>query len=143
MHNKAEKDYLECVTLGKQHTFYWKMDNENQLTILRNFSSGQSIKTITSEELQKIIHYPENGWKGLRNRVDGYNHTGNNDGLGPFLRRELHWTTTECQLAGHLGSLFSKAGIWNWNGQRMNQMFLYNSENKDPIKSLIQLYNSK
>lgn len=126
MHNKTEKDYRECLTLGRQYPFYWKINNEKQLTIVRNFSNGLSIKIISSEELENIIHYPRNTWKGLRNRVDGYDDPGINDGIGPFLRQELHWTTTECQLAGHLGSLFYAAGIWNWNGARNNQKFILN-----------------
>jgi len=62
-------------------------------------------------------------------------------GTNRFLFEKLNWSTTDCQLAGHLGVIFTISGVWEYNGMKRGIRFRKISNNwKDKIEGY---YRSK
>lgn len=70
-----------------------------------------------------------NQWVPLANNVEKLKNRKEKEGIGRFLYVHLKWNTTDCQLAGHLGVIFSLSGVWEFNGKERG--FQFRRLNKD------------
>jgi len=116
------KGFIHSVTFGRQKDFWWRFNDNNSLEIIRNFDfTNKNIiteKEIFGHEIEKIEAFMgDREWKDLANNVEKLNNGKEKNGIGRFLFDELGWSTTDCQLAGHLGVIFVLSGLWQYNGE--------------------------
>ncbi len=125
--------YCHLYTLGKQKSFWWKLDTDNSLIIIRRFSSGNTKinqEVFTKKELEEIQKYVCNYKKvPLANNVQKLNNNTEKDGLGNFIYNILSKNTTQAQLASHILSIFYYADIWDYNNKKRNILFWSKSNN--------------
>ena len=98
-------------------------------------------KTIRDTEIDKInIFMEDNKWKDLANNVEKLHNGTEKDGIGKFLFEDLNWSTTDCQLAGHLGVILTEAEAWQYNKKQRGIKFKKINFNwRDKVKDYYQL----
>ena len=131
-----QEEWVHSTTFGgKAKSFWWKIDDDGSLFITRNFktTSGvvkKSVKFISREEIERLNKYMAiNQWVSLSNNVEKLKNGKEKEGIGRFLYEHLKWNTTDCQLAGHLGVIFSLSGVWQFNGKERWIQFKQLNEN--------------
>ncbi|NPE29572.1 glycosyltransferase family 4 protein [Methanococcoides sp. SA1] len=123
-----QNDWMHGMTLGNSKKFWWKIDDDLNLSISREFNSLNGKlkvdKLITKDELRKLDDYMAEGqWKTLSNNVSKLRNGTEKEGIGKFLYNDLHWTNTEAQLSSYIGSIFYRAGVWEYNGKKRGIQF--------------------
>lgn len=108
---------------GKSKRFSWKIDDESNIHIKRIFdleNGTKEVKKITTAfELGQLDDYMKDGnWKSIANNVDKLAKGTEKVGIGVFLYNKLNWSGTDAQLSGHLGVIFYKAGVWDYNRKK-------------------------
>ncbi|RLA73625.1 MAG: hypothetical protein DRG30_06035 [Epsilonproteobacteria bacterium] len=138
-----EKDdgYCLAFTLGGKHKrFWWKIDENCSITIIRKFNSGSGKITLdifTEKEIENIQQFINGNKIPLANNVEKIKDGTEKEGLGRFLYEQLNKNTTQAQLASHISAIFYYAGIWDYNRQVRNMLFW--NKSKD-WKNLIKAY---
>ncbi|ACB84389.1 HNH endonuclease [Natranaerobius thermophilus] len=127
-------------TLGsKKKTFWWKLKDDFTLCIYREFKNDiKANKEISVQELESLINYvKKQDWVDLANNVQKISEGMEKEGLGKFLYEKLNWQIAEAQLASHLGSIFTQAGIWEYNGQVRGIKFKHKTDDwKNKLQKL-------
>lgn len=138
--------WLSETTLGgKNKTFWWKFDDENNIHIKRRFNFKNGEKELTkiaiTHELDKLDDYMKDvSWKYIANNVEKLALGTEKAGIGMFLYNQLNWSGTEAQLSGHLGVIFYKAGVWDYNGKKRG---IQHRRISDNWKKLVRNYYEK
>ena len=131
----SDNEWCILYTLGgKKKRFWFKLEPDKSITIARRFNhkSGltKSIYTISKSEINSIHSYLNNGNAPLANNVHKLANGTEKEGIGKFLYEQLDWkSTTKCQLASQLASIFFYAGIWGYNGNSRGMEFWKNHKN--------------
>ena len=133
-------EWVTSRTLGaKEKLFYWKIDNDGNLTIYRIFQSGEKYNTVTSQDLSRLNCYIKDAkWVPLANNVEKLNNGTEAAGLGTFLVNELRYPPADGQIASHLAALHYRAGIWDWNRKQKGMEFVH--KKVDWKEALIEFY---
>lgn len=124
-----QEEWIHSVTFGgKAKSFWWKFDDYCNLYIMRAFKtasgSHKSAKFVSREEIERLNKFMvKNQWFHLANNVEKLKNGNEKEGIGRFLYERLKWSTTDCQLAGHLGVIFSLSGAWEYNGKERGIKF--------------------
>lgn len=143
----VEDDCISGMTPGKFNNFWWKLDDNFQLHIFRKFKNknrndmNEWFQTVVNaEEIDKLDTYMNDGhWKCLGSGITA--RKGNADeSIGKFLSSELNWSISNVFLAGHIGSIFYKAGIWGYNGKSKGIQF---RKIRDNWRELLKAYYLK
>lgn len=118
-----QHEWVHSITFGgKAKSFWWKIDNGYNIHITRAFNGANKIvntKLISPAETERLNNYmAQNGWVPLANNVEKLRSGEEKHGIGRFLYEQLGWSTTDSQLAGHLGVIFSLSGVWEYNGKK-------------------------
>ncbi|MDD4239569.1 MAG: hypothetical protein PHT62_13610, partial [Desulfotomaculaceae bacterium] len=122
-------EWVHSTTFGgKAKSFWWKIDSEGNLSILRFFKSSNGVsekfKRISREEIEKLnLYMAENEWVSLANNVEKLGNGVEKEGIGRFLYENFKWNIADCQLASHLGVIFSLSGMWEYNGKERGILF--------------------
>lgn len=133
--NTFEKNWLHETTFGgKSKPFLWKIDEGCNIHIIRvfNLESGKKEmpKIVRVDDLNRLDEYMGDGnWKDLANNVEKLANGTEKLGIGKFLCNDLGWTTTDAQLSGHLGVIFSRSKVWEYNGKMRGMKFKRISNN--------------
>ena len=120
----TNNSWLSETTLGgKSKTFWWKIDEESNIHIKRIFDfeneKKELTKIVTAHELDQLDDYMKDGiWKYIANNVEKLSLGTEKSGIGVFLYDNLNWSGTEAQLSGHLGVIFYKSGMWDYNEKK-------------------------
>jgi hypothetical protein len=141
--SESNAKWLQDHTLGgKAKPFSWRMDEDNNMLIKRNFKGKTTLKSITERELELVHKYVTyDKWVDLANSVTLLENNTEKDGLGKFLYQHLKWSGTEQQLSSHLGVIFLRSEIWRHNGKKKGIQFI--RQNDDWKTRLSNFYNSK
>jgi len=147
MNENNSEGCVHLVTLGgKFKGFWWEIDQDCSIHIYRDFDL-RSKQITTSKIISRdvindlLIYLSEFKEFTLANNVTKLaNGTERKDGIGYFLFNNLGWSTTDCQLASHIGSIFSNADIWRSNGKKRNIKFESHST-ENWCDSVTTLYN--
>lgn len=106
---------------GKMKEFWWKIDPTGLVSIRRRFKSDTTdrIKRIRPDEIARLQQFMgDRQWHRLSNNVAKLRDGTEQTGIGRFLVDDLDWGITHAQLAGHLGVLLTKSGVWDYNGKK-------------------------
>ena len=145
---EKNNNLLRGATLARGNSFWWKIDNGNNITIKRIFKNKNSkngvrgeTKTIKAHELDLLNEYMADGYpKSLAHNVEKLANGTEKSGIGMFLYNELGWSTKDAQLASHLGVIFYNAGVWGYNGE--NKGIQHNRISDDWRELVTILYNN-
>ncbi|MFW6002270.1 MAG: hypothetical protein ACOCQD_02935 [archaeon] len=120
--------WVSSNTLGKGKLFYWKVDDDCNVHIKREFKNWK-VETVSYDHLNKLNNYMSvRNRVGLKNNVKKLSNVTEDEGIGSFLYN-LHEGTSYAQLSSHLSALFNYAGIWEHNGKHRNMEFKLISDN--------------
>ena len=113
---------------GKAKSFRWKIDNECNLHIHRKFQTKtgtmEHSRIVSSVDLTAVINYVSaDKWHDLANNIANINNGTEKEGVGRFLHETLGWPPSDCQLASHLGAMFFRSGVWDYNGKKRGIKF--------------------
>ncbi len=139
----TDNSWLNETTLGgKRKPFKWKIDNKNNIHIKRIFDleneKKELTKIVTAHDLDQLDEFMKDGiWKYIANNVEKLALGTEKAGIGVFLYEHLNWSSTEAQLSGHLGVIFNKAGVWDYNGKKRG---IQHKRISDNWKRLIRNY---
>ena len=119
---------FEYTLGGKAKSFQWKIENDCTLHIYRKFKAKlgtiENYRAISSKDLNAVINYVSaDKWHDLGNNVAKIKNGIEKEGIGKFLHETLKWPPADCQLASHIGALFFKSGVWNYNGKKKGIKF--------------------
>ena len=109
--------------------FWWRVDEQGNLTIRQgggapDMGAGACTVTLSPGKLEKLQDYMADGeWHALARTRDAQAKRGECQGIGPFLCEGLGWSGRQAKLAGALGAILSRAGVWEWNGKQHGTMF--------------------
>lgn len=79
----------------------------------------KSARSVSRDEVERLHSFMGiDCWFPLANNVEKLRNGGKKEGIGRILYEHLKWNTTDCQLAGHLGVIFSLSGAWEYNGKK-------------------------
>ncbi|MDO9536127.1 MAG: hypothetical protein Q7J85_12550 [Bacillota bacterium] len=126
-----DEQWLSEHTISKANHFYWKIDQEGNVSIKRKFKNMKVslVHEIPAADLEKLHEYLSDGaWRALANNVVKLRLKKEEDGLGRFLYENLRMNETGSQLASHLGAIFSNSGAWLYNGKKRSMKFKRNTE---------------
>ena len=136
------ENWLHETTFGgKSKSFWWKFDERDNIHIKRlfNLKNGKKevTKIATGHELDQLDDYMKDGnWKHIANNVKKLAHGTEKAGIGFFLYDQLNWSGTDAQLSGHLGVIFYKAGVWDYNNKKKGIQHKRISDNwKDNVRN--------
>lgn len=119
--------YCLAFTLGGKHKrFWWKINKDCSLEIIRKFDSGNgkiTLETFSEKEIENIQQFINNTKIPLANNVQKIKDGTEKKGLGKFLYEKLDRNTTQAQLASHISTVFYKSGIWGYNRKKQNMLF--------------------
>ena len=139
--NEKDDGYCLAFTLGGKHkSFWWKINKDYSLEIIRKFNSGNGkiiFETFTEQEIQEIQKFINHNKIPLANNVQKLTNGTEKEGLGKFLYEKLNKNTTQAQLASHISTIFYYSGIWDYNGRKRNMLFWKKSED---WKNLLNTY---
>jgi hypothetical protein len=114
---------------GKRKQFMWKIDDEFNIHIRREFKNYEK-ETVSFDELNKLDEYMGDGQsKDLANNVEKLANGKEKAGIGKFLFNELGFNTTKSQLSSHLGAILSYSEVWKFNGKMRGMKFRRISDN--------------
>ena len=113
---------------GKAKSFRWRIDKECNIHIYRDFDTKKGPKKdyrkISSPDLGAVVDYVSTyKWHDLANNVATIKNGIEKEGIGRFLHDNLGWLPGDCQLASHLGAIFFKSGVWDYNGKKKGIKF--------------------
>jgi len=120
---------VRSVTLGgKAKSFWWKIDDNCNIIVRREFNSKKArilnSKFIKASEIDRLDKYMgESSWIGLANNVEKLSKGIENEGIGMFMFKELNWSTTDSQLASHIGGILAASRVWLYNGKQRGIKF--------------------
>ncbi len=133
--------YHIAFTLGGKHKrFWWKINKNYTLEIIRKFNSGNGkiiLETFTEEEIKKIQKFINHNKIPLANNVQKLKNGTEKEGLGKFLYEKLNKNTTQAQLASHISTIFYNSGTWDYNEKKRDMLFWKKSED---WKNLLNSY---
>lgn len=139
--NKKDDGYCLAFTLGGKHKrFWWKINKDYSLEIIRKFNSGNgkiTLETFTEKEIKNIQQFINGSKIPLANNVQKIKDGTEKEGLGKFLYENLNKNTTQAQLASHISTIFYNSGTWDYNGKKKDMLFWKKSED---WKNLLNSY---
>ena len=126
-----KENWNKCETLGaKQKDFKWTYDEDEGLTIKRNFINGIYTTTFTNDEINKIIDYiSQSKQVKLANNVSKLKNKTENDGLGKFVYDILDRDVTDAQAMSQFAAIFVNQDILGYNNKKRNMLFWVENEN--------------
>ena len=134
-------DYCLAFTLGGKHKkFWWKINEDDSLVIIRKFNSDNgkiTLETFTAKEIENIQQFINDTNIPLANNVQKIKDGTEKEGLGKFLYEKLNKNTTQAQLASHISTIFYHSSIWGYNGKKRGMLFWKKSKD---WKSLLNSY---
>jgi hypothetical protein len=141
-----QHEWVHSITFGgKAKSFWWKIDDGYNIHITRAFNGANKIvntKLISPAETERLNNYmAQNGWVPLANNVEKLRSGEEKHGIGRFLYEQLGWSTTDSQLAGHLGVIFSLSGVWEYNGKKKGIEFRQLSKEWRNLVKIVDLHS--
>ena len=96
----------------------------------------KKVEQITTHEMDLIFDYvTHNKWYDLANSVSKIPDGTEKEGIGKFMFYNLGWDQTKSQLSSHLGAIFSRSGIWEYNGKIRGIQFRRNLDQwREPLR---------
>lgn len=141
--------FNETTLGGKSKPFLWKIDDGGNIHIKRKFNleNGEKDveKVVNANDLNRLDEYMADGkWKDLANNVQKLANGKEKPGIGKFLYDELGWTTTDAQLSSHLGVIFYRSKVWDYNEKMRGMQFKRISSNWcEKVKNYYEKYKAE
>ena len=119
--------WSRSYTLGiKQKAFSWRIDSHGNIFIKRKFRRSRfpRIDKISCGHLEKLCGFMQDmEWKDLANGASKLYMGMEKNGIGKFLYR-LRPEVPYAQLSSHLGAIFYRSEVWEWNERKRGMKFL-------------------
>ncbi len=137
---RNEESWVYSTTLGsREKKFHWKIDDEVNLHILRQFKLAKydTNDRLSTEQIGQIADFvSRNGEVRLSNNVVKLGKGTEKEGLGRFMFETFDLTPTKAQASSQLAALFVDAGIWKWNEKKRGMAFQTNTIHwKDTLRA--------
>lgn len=102
-------------------------------------------KVVSANNLNRLDECMTDGkWKDLANNVQKLANGKEKPGVGKFLYDELGWNTTDAQLSSHLGVIFYRSKVWDFNGKMRGMQFKRISSNwSELVQNYYEKYRAK
>jgi len=113
-----ENQWISELTFGREKSFFWTINKDNSIVIRRFFKNNpKPIETLfKKEQLDRLNNYVSgDSYTNLANNVEKLAGGVEKEGIGKFLFEKFHWSTTDCQVSGHIAVIFSNSGVWQYN----------------------------
>ena len=142
--NISDEWVHEITFGGKKKSFWWMVDEKGTVRIKRVFRGSKEPRetAVRKDEMDHLNDSMRDGaWWRLSNNVTKLRDRSEQPGIGRFFVNKLSWPVTDAQVAGQLGVILTKCGVWDYNGKKAG--IQHRSLLKGWRKPLIDYYQVK